>query len=110
MSWNPLPGEQAANPTPEQQEEGRRLVAEGWMQTSRKYRSVARVPPGMTAIEALRTVSPREAADLERRLEQWAADAFRRSHSKDPLVTENRLVLDIGTFAAFRKAGGESSF
>lgn len=101
---------EAMNPTPEQQEEGRRLVAEGWMQTSRKFRHVARVPPGMSPIEALRAVDPRAAADLEDRLQRWAADSFRRTHAQHPLVAENHRELDIGTFAAFRKAGGESSY
>ncbi len=65
----------------------------------------------MTALEALRAIDPAAAADLDKRVQGWAADRFRRLHdARDkPEWADCWLELDIGTFAAFRKAGGESS-
>lgn len=104
--------EQIANLTPEQIEEGRTLVKEGWKQLSRKYRHIARVAPGYTAVEALAAVDSKKLLELEeeskRRIEMLAAEYLCSCNSNHPLVEPNRRTLDIPAFAAFRKAGGGS--
>lgn len=92
------------------EEEGAQLVKEGWKQTSRKYRMIARIPEGYTAIEALKESDPKAAEDLLRRLNQWAANSFRRLGRPSDKFKDCFRELDEETFKAFRKAGGESSF
>lgn len=53
------------------------LLAQGGQQMSRKYRHVARLPPNMTALEALRTRAPEHYASVMRRAEEWAAHEYR---------------------------------
>lgn len=94
-------------PSPE--ETAKQLVEEGWMQTSSKYRMIARIPEGMTAFQALRAASPDEYAHLMTQFERRAADIFRRLNNQSKFP-ECYRELDQETFLAFRKAGGESSF
>lgn len=54
------------------------LLQQGVKQLSRKYRLVARLPVGMTGLDALRERSPERYADVMRRAEQWAADEYRQ--------------------------------
>ena len=75
-------------------------VAEGWEQTSNKYRSIARVPPGETALAALERVSPSEARHLRERLECLAADTYRRVYAQRE---GNQRDLDLRTFQAFKR-------
>lgn len=49
-----------------------KLIDAGYVQTSNRYRSVARLPEGKTAIQALIESDPVMGQDLMRRLEQWA--------------------------------------
>lgn len=65
-------GVQATRPTIDE------LLQQGAQQVSRKYRIVARLPVGMTGLDALRERSPERYADVMRRAEQWAADEYRR--------------------------------
>ncbi len=101
----------AANPTPEQVAEGEKLVREGWVQLSHKYRYVARLPPGYSAVEALQEVDPEALAkiieDSKAYVRDHARQAMLEHHGNHPLVQNNRLTLDIGTFAVFKKAGGK---
>jgi len=60
-----------------------RLVDEGYKQVSRKYRTVARLPPGMTGLEAMRTVDPAFVEDMMRRLNDAAAEQYLRVYAKD---------------------------
>lgn len=113
-------------PNEEELAYGRQLVAEGWYQTSRKYRAVARLPPGVTVADALRGAMLAESHragqhELREHEEKWirhivgwggALDYYLRTFSdKD----RRRLGLDIArelsipAFAAFRKAGGDTA-
>lgn len=53
------------------------LIAQGGEQTGRKYRSVARLPPGMTGLQALKERAPEEYAKVMRQAEDTAARAYR---------------------------------
>lgn len=54
------------------------LLQQDAKQVSRKYRLVARLPVGMTGIEALCERAPDRYARVMARAEQWAADDYRR--------------------------------
>lgn len=89
------------------EELGKKLAQEGWKQISRKHRMIARVPPGMTGMEALAMIDPEAVAQLRRLMEAEAADMVRRRADKNPLLRHCHLELDINTFAAFRRHGGD---
>lgn len=74
----------APDPTPEQLELGRKLVTEGWYQTSNKHRHISRFPPGW------HPVKKRILGD------QWLRCNPRAEH----------MELTIDEFAAFKRAGG----
>lgn len=59
------------------------LIAAGYQQVSRKHRLLARVPTGLTGLEALRTVDPFMADRMEKAVHDQAADYYRRVHSKE---------------------------
>jgi hypothetical protein len=90
-------------PTEADLEKARKLIVKGWMSTSNKYRSVARVlvPPPMEAI----TFS----ADVPRWLQkhvleayvQWTAHGARCERDK-----VEHLELTVGEFRAFKVLGG----
>lgn len=89
----------------------RKLVRDGWKQTSSKYRTIARLPEhvtmnsGLKALEAYdRDAYERIMEDAERR----AADTFRRIYANEKDGTKQ--ALDEGMWVAFKKAGGEASF
>lgn len=81
---------------------GKRLVAEGYQQTSYRHRHVGRVPPGKTAIEVLEEVSPEAARRIRQQHEQWARMELLR------VFSVGQLVLTEEQFDAFRKAGGQA--
>jgi hypothetical protein len=98
--------------TEEHLETARCLIEEGWHQVSRRYRSLARLPDGLSGVTAL--------IDAELRseyphpdLESWAkglgdthaGDHYLRCYA---LRDGNVCELDIPTFAAFRKLGGDT--
>lgn len=83
------------------------MIAQGYKSTSNKYRTVARLPPGKTGIEALREVSPHEYRDIMRQLEQRCADRYRCIYAEK---NGDQLELSPEEFTAFKRAGGESSF
>lgn len=89
------------------EELGRRLAQEGWKQISRKHRMIARVPPGMTGMEALAMIDPEAVEQLKRLMESEAADMVRRRADKNPLLRHCHLELDINSFASFRRHGGD---
>jgi len=112
--WSFVAGDGARiDVTAEHIEAARRLLAEGWCQTSRRFRCVARLPPGQTGVEALIDASRRHRsfplADLERWArglgERHAGDHYLRCHAEQD---GNSRQLDIPTFAAFRKLGGNT--
>jgi len=83
------------------------MIAQGYQQTSSKYRIIARLPPGKTAVEALRDVSPHDYAMIVARIEQQCASTYRRTYAAKE---GNELVLSPEEFAAFKAAGGETSW
>ena len=84
----------------------RMLRAAGYQQTSRKYRHVARIPAGLTAIEAVRRHDPRQAERFLQMAEEWAASHYRTYYAERDGCHE---TLSEGEFAAFREAGGHPS-
>lgn len=110
-----------SEPTAAELEEARVLISEGYRQTSRKFRLVARLPEGMDGRGALRwgmlqyaavyekrnrTLSAHEEAWVERMSEADAGNHFRRVYAQYPAIGLSK-ELSIGVFAAFRKLGGE---
>lgn len=90
----------------ETDEAARVLVAEGYKQTSRKFRHVARLPRGKSGLEALKEADPEGYAHIMDNAERQAADTYRRIHARGP----DKLSLTVEGFEAFRKAGGEPSW
>lgn len=89
-------------------ETARRLVAEGWESTSNSYRNVARLPEGKSGLEALKEVAPDEYHHLTETIERRAANVYRRIYATEAAGTKRSL--DRETFAAFKRAGGQSSW
>lgn len=81
------------------------LLDEGWVQTSRKYRTVARLPPGKTGYEALKAVDPGIARHFWEQFQRTCADHAMRS-CYEQRTAGLSLELDEATFAAFRRLGG----
>lgn len=66
------------------------LIAEGYEQISRKYRTLARLPYGKTGLEALAEVDPDLAVQYLRNAEEMAKSQYLRVYSRDKveLTTE----------------------
>ena len=78
-----------------------------WSSVSRRYRNVVRVPPGMTALEALQEFAPEEYKRVmeqhERNAElSWLRGPASRHEGCHETLTEAEWIR-------FRKAGGESA-
>lgn len=82
----------------------RQLVEDGWYQTSRRHRHVARLPDGMTGVEALARAERFSNLPFRCTDEDIAGEAYLSRHAAHEL---NRCELDIPTFAAFKKVGGD---
>lgn len=76
-----------------------RLVSGGFEEVSPRKTTVARVPPGMTALEALREVDPDYAKELLEEAENAAAFEYRLNHAKGM----NRKDLTLEEFNEFLK-------
>lgn len=76
----------------------RGLPARGFIQTSAKYRMVARVPPGLTPIEALRLKSPWTAKEFEDRFQHSIAEQYARCYADG----DDKLELTEEEFAEFK--------
>lgn len=77
------------------------LIDQGYKSTSNKYRFVARLPEGMTGLEALKQVAPDYYEHMMRRIECEAVAQYLRAYSKD------YIVLTPEEFMAFKQLGGE---
>ncbi len=93
------------DPTKEEIAKAEQLIKEGYYQISRKYRTLAKLPEGMTGKQALRSVTP-----IER---HYWVDAMPESSAGDHYLSchttpEQRITLDIPTFIVFRKTGGDT--
>ncbi len=82
------------------------LIAAGFKQISRKAGLVARLPPGLDGIEALKLVDRRRYQDIVGEIERRCADMYRRGYAQG----DDRLTLSPEEMAAFRAVGGESSW
>jgi len=85
---------------------GAELVAAGYMQVSRKYRTIARLPPGKTAIEAMKELHPHAYQQVLEDIEQSAMRQYLRVYAHSD---GNTLELTEEQFNAFRDAGGQSA-
>lgn len=87
------------------------LLASGVEQLSRKYRLVARLPPGMTGLEALRERAPDRYHALTKRMaettERLAADEYRRWVAKDH---GDEFELTVEEFSEFLAKTGRSDW
>ena len=75
------------------------LIAAGFQQVSRKYRMLARLPPGMTGLEALATVDPQLAAHMLLNANRQAAEQYMRVYAKGPdqvTLTEHEFDEYLG--------------
>lgn len=78
-------------------EKAERLVSEGWEQISRKYRMLARLPPGLTGLEALREHDHK----LVDRFLAVAEDNARFQYLRVYAPEEHRIELTREEFAAY---------
>jgi hypothetical protein len=76
--------------------------ADGYRSISNKYRTIARLPPGKTGIEALSLVDPTLAEHLLAQAEERATEAYLRVHAR--AETGDVLVLEPDVFLAFKRA------
>lgn len=92
-----------------------------WFQTSRRYRSIARLPEGMTPQQALiwgmeghnkhfkdPGISNHERKWAESLDDRSASSQFMRVYSSYPFAAHCNKELTEEEFKAFRDAGGES--
>lgn len=75
------------------------LIDSGFQQISRKYRMLARVPEGMTGVEAMRRASPAFVANLEANMERMCADQYMRCYAR----ADEKIELSIEEFTEFLK-------
>lgn len=87
--------------------EAKRLIEQGYHQTSRNYRSVARLPPGMTAVEACKLLDPQKEKIWREHYERCCAQTVLGAvHWSASFKDECYKELDEATFAEFRRQGG----
>lgn len=99
--------------TEEHIDEARRLIDEGWYQTSRRHRRVARLPPGKTVVEALLEAARTLLLEYPDPHFEDRATGLEETDAKDLYLScyalrPHRRDLDEATFAAFRKLGGQT--
>jgi len=97
--------------TPEQEDEddlafARDLIEAGYKSVSSKNRTIVRLPPGLSGLDALRRASPEAYRRIMQDAQSRAANEYRRVYAR----REDTRVLDSGEWRAFKAAGGESSF
>lgn len=76
-----------------------------WFQTSRAYRTVARIPTNETPMAALKRVDRRAWMEAHRRFEADCAEQYLREHAERD---GNSRTLTIEEFTVFRAAGGRT--
>lgn len=78
-----------------------------WKGTSNRYRTIARLPEGKSGVEALKDAAPDQYRNIMREVERRAADTYRRMYAERE---GNSLMITQEEWAAFKAAGGESSW
>jgi hypothetical protein len=85
-----------ANKIEDVDERAQWIIDQGFKQVSRRYRTVTRIPPGMTGLEALRSWSPEQYDQFMTGVQRQAADMYRRM-----CPTAEKLELGVEEFNAF---------
>lgn len=93
--------------TEEDLELAKKLVAEGWRSTSNRFHMIARIPPGMTLLEALEKYAPTLYRDTLQRVLEQCTSQFLRCYSSQ--VEGCHQELTLSQYKAFRQAGGSSA-
>ncbi len=75
-----------------------------YFQTSSRYRIVARLPPGLTGIQAMEQVDPDTANQIRKRIEKMTTDGFLRMYATN--MEDLHLCLTPEEFAEYKKLGG----
>lgn len=94
------------------------LIREGYMQISRSYRMLARLPKGVRATDALYQASLGEYSPTlhnyaywQQHLREWADhlgdDGARRQYLR--CYAPDKITVSPGVFMLFRKLGGQSA-
>lgn len=96
---------EALTPTDADLEFGRKLVAEGWIQTSRRYRCIARVKPEFASAESLLRPEVADTAAGKILIEAWSKQRRWVMDRHGDLVETQELT--VRQFAGFRAAGGD---
>ena len=78
------------------------LIRNGFEQVSRKYRTLARLPPGKTGLEALAEVYPDLAAHFLRNANRIAAEQYLRCYAKG----EDKIELTRDEFNEYLEKTG----
>lgn len=87
----------------------KQLIADGWLSTSNKYRTVARIEDGLTLEDCIRFT---DKASLKVRValeDAWNQHRrwLLRVHGPNDNVAEKELT--VGQFRAFKKFGGDTA-
>lgn len=89
------------------------LIEEGWYQTSRRHRMLSRLPYKTTGVFALIQACLRYGGIPRQDVEKWAT-GMGETHAGDHYLRVyagydgNDKTVDIPTFAAYRKLGGDT--
>lgn len=92
--------------TPEDKVRALELVAQGYKQISRKYRTLGRLPEGMTGLEALATADPDLAKRMLDGVNERAGEQFMRCFARGKELT---VTLTQGEFAEYLRATGRNA-
>lgn len=89
------------------EEKIRQMIAEGYIQLSRKYRLLGNLPEGKTGIEAMREVDPRMAQHFQDTFDRQMKEQFLRVYGK---VGEHVVELTQEEFSEFLRQRKEAGF
>jgi hypothetical protein len=87
----------------------RRFDSDVWYSTSNKYRHIARVPEGMTAVEALKKYDPEAYQMIQERSENDARFQWLRCSVSRIEHIGCHETLTPQEYQVFRSEGGESA-
>jgi hypothetical protein len=76
------------------------IITSGYRQTSSKYRTLNRVPPGKTGLEALKEINPSVYQRIMNQANDWAEREFMA------LCHDEELTLTVEEFQEYRRQRG----